>query len=104
MKKPGFSYPQKELAEFCRRWKVAEVALFCAELRDDFRPDSGVDVLVTFAAEGRWSHFDLINMQNELEQIFEHKVELVERSALEQSPNYIRRKQILSNIEVIYAA
>jgi predicted nucleotidyltransferase len=104
MKKPGFAYPQKELVDFCQRWKVAEVALFGAVLRDDFRPDSGVDVLVTFAAEGRWSHFDLINMQNELEQIFEHKVELVERSALEQSPNSIRRKHILNHTDVIYAA
>lgn len=104
MKNPGFAYPKKELADFCQRWKVAEVALFGAVLRDDFRPDSCVEVLVTFAAGERWSHFDLINMQNELEQIFEHKLELVERSALEKSVNSIRRKNILSNTEVIYPA
>ncbi len=104
MAKLDFSVPQKELADFCQRWKVAELALFGAVLRDDFRPDSYVEVLVTFTAEGRWSHFDLINMQNELEPIFERKVELVERKALEQSPNSIRRKLILSKTEVIYAA
>jgi len=102
MKNPGLAYPQKELADFCQRWKVAEVAVFGAALRDDFRPDSGVELLVTFAPEGRWSHFDLINMQNELELIFDRKVELVERKALEQSLNAARRKNILGNLEVIY--
>jgi uncharacterized protein len=103
MKNPGFAYPQKDLAEFCQRWKVAELALFGAVLRDDFRPETGVEVLVSFAPDGRWSHFDLINMQNELEVIFVHKVVLVERTALEQSQNSVRRKQILSNTEVIFA-
>ncbi len=104
MKNPGFAYPQKDLADFCQHWKVAELALFGAVLRDDFRPDSGVEVLVTFAPDGRWSHFDLINMQNELEVIFVHKVELVERTALQQSLNATRRNLILSKTEVIYAA
>ena len=104
MAKPNFSGYQDELAVFCQRWKVSEVALFGATLRDDFRPESDVGVMVTFADEARWSHFDLINMQNELEHIFGCKVDLVERSALEKSPNSIRRKDILSDTEVIYTA
>jgi hypothetical protein len=102
MKNPGFAYPQKELANFCQRWKVAEVALFGSVLRDDFRPDNYVEVLVTVAAGAHWSHFDLINMQNELELIFDHKVELVERGALDKSLNSSRRELILSNTKVIY--
>jgi uncharacterized protein len=104
MAKLNFSGYQNELADFCQRWQVAELALFGSVLQDDFRPDGEVQVLVTFAAEKRWSHFDLINMQNELEQIFYRKVELVEQSAMEKSPNSTRRKYIQSNTEVIYPA
>jgi predicted nucleotidyltransferase len=89
---------------FCRRWKVIELALFGSVLRGDFRPDSDVDVLVSFAPEVRWSLFDLVVMQGELQAILGREVDLVERAAVEQAENYIRRRSILSNIEVIYAA
>jgi predicted nucleotidyltransferase len=102
MVKQNFSHYQENLADFCQRWNVTEVALFGSVLKDDFRPDNVIEVLVTFNEAARWSHFDLINMQNELEQIFSQKVELVERSALDKSQNAIRRKHILSNTEVIY--
>jgi predicted nucleotidyltransferase len=69
-----------------------------------FRPENEVEVLVTCPVEWHWSHFDLINMQNELEPILDHKINLVERSALEQSKDSNRREQILSNTEIIYAA
>jgi predicted nucleotidyltransferase len=92
------------ITDFCRRWKVAELALFGSVLRGDFGPDSDVDVLVSFAPEVRWSLFDLVVMQSELEAILGREVDLVERTAVEQAENYIRRKSILSNIEVIYAA
>jgi hypothetical protein len=102
MTKLDYSHYQNELADFGQRWKVTEVALFGSALRDDSSPDSALEVLVTFNIEARWSHFDLINMQNELEQLFSRKVELVERSALEKSHNAVRRKHILSNTEVIF--
>jgi predicted nucleotidyltransferase len=92
------------ITDFCRRWKVAELALFGSVLRGDFGPDSDVDVLVSFAPEVRWSLFDLVVMQSELEAILGREVDLVELTAVEQAENYIRRKSILSNIEVIYAA
>ncbi len=53
-------------AEFCRRWKITEFALFGSVLRDDFRPDSDVDVLVTFAPDAEWSLFDHLDMEEEL--------------------------------------
>jgi predicted nucleotidyltransferase len=95
---------REKIAEFCRRWKISEFALFGSVLRDDFRPDSDVDVLVTFAPEARYSLFDLVHMQEELKQIFGREVDLVERKAVEQSENYIRRKHILSSIEPVYVA
>jgi uncharacterized protein len=102
--KIGVSIPRKKLAEFCRRWRVSELALFGSALRDDFRPNSDLDLLVSFSPRTKISLFDLVRMQNELKEIFGREVDLVERRAIEKSENYIRRKSILSNTKVIYAA
>lgn len=96
--------PKGRITDFCRRWKVTELALFGSILRGDFGPDSDVDVLVSFAPDARWSLLDLVRMQDELKAILGREVDLVERVAVERSENYIRRKSILSNLEVIYAA
>ncbi len=98
------SIPRKRLAEFCGRWKVSELAFFGSVLRDDFHPDSDIDLLVSFSPKAKISLFDLVRMQNELKEIFGREVDLVERRAIEKSENYIRRKSILSNTKVIYAA
>jgi len=102
--KIGVSVPRKKLAEFCLRWKITELAFFGSVLREDFRPSSDIDLLVSFSPRARISLFDLVRMQNELKQIFGREVDLVERRAIEKSENYIRRKNILSNTKVIYAA
>ena len=94
----------EKITEFCRRWKITEFALFGSVLRDDFRPESDVDVLVTFAPETRYSLFDLVHMQDELKEIFGREVDLVERKAVERSENYIRRKHILRSVEPVYVA
>ena len=96
--------PHADLAEFCQRWEVAKLAVFGSALRDDFRPESDVDVLVDFAPAAQRSLFDLVTMQSELQQLFGRRVDLVERSAIERSQNYIRRKNILANTETLYEA
>ncbi len=96
--------PTRKLAGFCQRWRIREMALFGSALRSDFRPDSDIDLLVTFAPEVRWTLFDLVAMQRELQAIFNRRVDLIERQAVEQSENYIRRKSILQSAKVIYAA
>ncbi len=96
--------PTARLAEFCRRNRIRRLSLFGSVLRDDFRPDSDVDVLVEFESDAHWSLLDLVSMQNELEKLIGREVDLVERAAVEQSENYIRRKSILKNLEVVYAA
>ncbi len=95
--------PEKKIAEFCRRWKITEFSLFGSVLRDDFRPESDIDVLVTFSTDARWTLFDLVKMEDELNRIFNREVDLVEREAVERSPNYIRRRNILQGTQVIYA-
>ncbi|HEV8632750.1 MAG TPA: nucleotidyltransferase family protein [Chloroflexota bacterium] len=97
--RPHVPIDRDRLARFCRRWKVAEFALFGSVLRDDFRPDSDVDVLVAFAPDANWSLFDLVRMEDELSELFGRRVDLVERKAVEQSENYIRRKHILGSLQ-----
>jgi uncharacterized protein len=92
------------LGQFCRRWKIAEFALFGSILREDFRPDSDVDCLVTFASEAQWTLFDMAEMQEELQTTFGRPVHLVSRRGLESSRNYLRREAILSSAEVVDVA
>jgi predicted nucleotidyltransferase len=97
------SFSRAQLVDFCRRWKITKMALFGSVLREDFRPDSDVDVLVSFSNEAHYTLLDLARMQSELEEIFGRRVDLVERSAIEKSRNYIQRKSILNSAETIYA-
>lgn len=99
---PRIAIDEKRIAEFCGKWQISEFALFGSVLRDDFGPDSDVDVLVTFASEARWSLFDMCHMQDELETVFGRKVDLVSRAGIEASRNYLRRRAILSSTEVIH--
>ena len=95
--------PSKEvLREFCERWSIVEFAVFGSALREDFGPDSDVDILVSFATEAEWGILDHVQMQNELAEIFERPVDLVTRRALEQSHNWIRRAGILESAKVLY--
>ena len=78
--------------------------MFCSVLRDDFGPDSDVGVLVQFEEEARHTLFDMVHMEEELQEIFGRQVDLVTRRGVENSRNYIRRKSILNSAETIYAA
>ena len=93
---------QDLLAAFCARWRVTEVALFGSVLRDDFGPDSDVDVLVRFEPDARHTLLDLAEMENELTRTLGRKADLVARDAVEGSPNYIRRGAILRSAQTIY--
>ncbi len=104
MIKQKVSIPYKKIADFCQRWKIVEFSLFGSSLREDFRSDSDIDVLVTFAPDTRVSLFDLVDMEDELKNVFGREVDLVEKDSIVQSENYIRRKSILENTKVIYAA
>ena len=95
---------KKKVATFCHKYRIRRLALFGSALRADFRPDSDVDVLVEFSTDAKYSLFTLSRMEDELRHIFGREVDLVDRAAVEQSRNYIRRKEILGSLETIYAA
>lgn len=90
-----------KVAEFCRRWKVAELALFGSVLREDFAPESDVDVLVSFEPDARRTLFDLVDMQDELKGVFGRDVDLVLKEGLR---NPFRRHEILKTRQVMYVA
>jgi predicted nucleotidyltransferase len=102
--KTHLDIPRPEVAAFCRRWQIIELALFGSVLRDDFGPSSDVDVLVRFAPDARHSLFDMVRTRAELKQILGREVALVSRRGLEASRNHLRRKTILESAEVVYGA
>jgi predicted nucleotidyltransferase len=90
----------EKIESFCRQWKIQELALFGSVLSDEFRPDSDVDVLVTFTADMPWSVYDWIEMQENLQELFGRKVDLVDSQGLR---NPYRRRAIWNRREIIYA-
>jgi predicted nucleotidyltransferase len=97
----GIDISEKQLGQFCIKWKVKELSLFGSVLRDDFSPDSDIDVLVSFMTDAPWTLWDLMEMKEELESLFSRPVDLVEKEALR---NPWRKREILSTYEVLYAA
>lgn len=102
MGKPQIQLPMEQIETFCKKWNVREFSLFGSVLTDNFRPDSDIDVMVEFKPKARRSLFDMVSMNDELKTIFGRDVDLMTRQAIEQSRNYIRRKSILTSMEVVY--
>lgn len=101
MSRVKIDIPQDQLAEFCRKYRIRKLAVFGSVLREDFRPDSDVDVLVEFEPKASHSLFDLARMESELAELFHRKVDLVEVSALK---NPFRRHEILRTQQIVYDA
>ena len=97
------SIPTTELRNFCQRWCIRELAVFGSVLRDDFRPDSDVDVLVDFAADVDWGLLDHVRMQEALQGLLKRGVDLVTKRAVERSSNWLRRREILSTARPVYS-
>lgn len=94
MERARIEIPREALADFCRKWQVAELPLFGSVLRGDFRPESDVDVLVAYRDEARWDLWDHMHAEEELRELLGRDVDLVDRRALR---NPFRRHQILSS-------
>jgi len=97
----GLDISEDRLAGFCRKWKVTELSLFGSVLREDFGPESDIDVLVTFQPDAPWSLWDLMDMKEEMEVVFGRAIDLVEKEALR---NPWRKREILNTYKVVYAA
>lgn len=92
-----------QLKKLCKQWKISEVFVFGSALRDDFRPDSDVDLLIDFEKDAKWSLLHLVRMKEQFSELFQRPVDLITRRGLEQSRSDIRRRSILSTAEPLYA-
>ncbi len=90
-----------EIQAFCQKWRITEFSLFGSVLRDDFRPDSDIDVLVSFAPDHPWSLYDIVDMEDELREMLGREIDLVMKGGLR---NPFRRHEILKTRRVVYAA
>jgi predicted nucleotidyltransferase len=97
--KARIEIPKEALADFCRRNHIRRLAFFGSVLRDDFTPESDVDVLVEFEP-GHVPGLAFISMQDELSDLIGRKVDLNTPACL--SPYF--RKEVLDEREVLYDA
>jgi predicted nucleotidyltransferase len=89
---------KEKLRDFCRKWKITEFALFGSAVRpEEFNEKSDVDVLVSFAEDAPWSLLHMVDMREELMEIFGREVDLLEREGVEQSRNSLRRASIFGS-------
>ena len=95
---------QARLAGFCRRHRIKKLAFFGSVLRDDFGPDSDIDVLATFAPGSARTLAAVSQKQQEIEALLGRPVDLVDRQSIERSPNYLRRRAILASARTVYSA
>lgn len=93
------TFDQETLINLCQRWQIQEFALFGSVLREDFRPDSDIDVLITFLPNDPWNLFDIITLKQELETLTQRSVDVVEKKQLR---NPYRRAEILKTYQTIY--
>jgi len=93
------NFDRSHIVDFCKKWEISRMAFFGSVLRDDFMPDSDVDVMVAFSPGSQWSLFDMVDMKLELEKMFGRDVDIVEDGTIR---NPIRHRCIYKNLEVIY--
>lgn len=91
------SLPMKEIEALCERYHIRKLSLFGSVLRDDFRPDSDIDVLVEFEP-GAVIGLKFIEIQEELSRLFGREVDL-------NTPNSLSRHfrdKVIANAEILY--
>ncbi|MXW79191.1 MAG: nucleotidyltransferase family protein [Gemmatimonadetes bacterium] len=94
--------PKEEIAAFCQRNHIRRMALFGSVLRDDFTPESDVDVLVEFEPDARIGYIGLAGLEIELDKILGRKADLHTFEGIERSRNWLLREKILSSVEAVY--
>jgi predicted nucleotidyltransferase len=89
--------PYRQIADFCQRYHITKLSLFGSVLRDDFRADSDLDVLVEFDPE-HIPGWEFVSMQDELSALFGREVDLHTYGSL--SRHF--RDKVVANAQVVY--
>lgn len=92
----------EQIEKICQQNQIQELAIFGSILRQDFHPDSDIDLLVTFDPQAKISLMDLVRIQQHLEDLTGRKIDLIEKRSIENSHNWIRRQNILETAKTIY--
>jgi len=95
---------RRRLLDAADKHGVSHLRAFGSVARGEAKASSDIDLLVRFAADADWSLLDHARMELELERLLRRRVDLVSRSAIENSPNWIRRNEILGTARLLYAA
>lgn len=91
-----------KIRDICQQWQIKELALFGSVLREDFNLNSDIDMLVSFTENAKITFFDLDLIESEFSKLFERPVDIVTKRSIEQTHNWIRKKNILKNAQIIY--
>jgi uncharacterized protein len=101
MKTQNLDIPKEKIAHFCQHWHITKLSLFGSVLRDDFRPESDIDVLVEFHPAHIPGFLKLHQIQAELSALLgDRQIDLVTPKFL----NHRIRDRILSEAEVYYVS
>src|SRR5215475_8895055 len=101
LQKNGIFLNNNDIVILCKKYKISELSIFGSSIRDDFTQNSDVDILVSFEKNSEITLFDIMDLENEFSELLQKKVEIVEKESLK---NLIRKNNILSTREIIYAA
>lgn len=98
-------YDPEKLKAFCEKWQIAELSFFGSILREDFGPESDVDLLVTFKPGSKYTIlWDHEPMADDLMEIFHQQIDLFSKRAVLNSRNRYRKSEILNSAKVAYVA
>jgi predicted nucleotidyltransferase len=101
---PQLNIDAEQIAAFCEKWGIAELSVFGSVLRDDFGPESDVDVLFVPKPETEITLDYLWKAEEELAVLFGRRVDFIEKEQVQRDPNYIRRRIILNSARILYTA
>ena len=95
--------PRAEIEAFCKRHHIRRLALFGSVLRDDFGPESDVDVLVEFEP-GHTPGWAIVEIEDELSELLGRQAHIQTFDSVEADRNYLRREHILKTMKIVYVA
>ena len=100
LEKNGVQLRYEDVVKICEKYHLSELSIFGSVIRDDFNVDSDVDILISY--ENVWNNdpFDDLHIAWEFKDLLNRDIDIVDKDGLK---NPIRREEILSTCEVIYA-
>ena len=94
--------PVNVLQNFCIKWKIKTFYIFGSILRDDFKNNSDIDVMVEFSSDAEWTLLDHVDMRDELISLSGRSIDLLTKKSIERSQNQTRKEEILRTAKALY--